>query len=189
MGKLDVSRRGFLKASIMAGVSVTIAPIGSRAFAALFEERNLTPAQADAATGQPKFRLDGVAKVTGAKVFARDIRAADMPHWPNQQSHAFILRTTLADRIYTGFDLALLGDELKPDRIVTAEDLARDGLAFPAFYGDDALLPPGKTPALSRAGRRDPDLSRLRALPVRERRTAVPRRSHPLRRANRPART
>ena len=37
MGKLDVSRRGFLKASIMAGVSVTIAPIGSRAFAALFE--------------------------------------------------------------------------------------------------------------------------------------------------------
>jgi CO/xanthine dehydrogenase Mo-binding subunit len=147
MGKLDVSRRGFLKASIMAGVSVTIAPIGSRAFAALFEERNLTPAQADAATGQPKFRLDGVAKVTGAKVFARDIRAADMPHWPNQQSHAFILRTTLADRIYTGFDLALLGDELKPDRIVTAEDLARDGLAFPAFYGDDALLPPGKTPA------------------------------------------
>ena len=40
MGKLDVSRRGFLKASVMAGVSVTIAPIGSRAFAALFEENN-----------------------------------------------------------------------------------------------------------------------------------------------------
>jgi hypothetical protein len=24
----------------------------------------------------------------GAKVFARDIRARDMPHWPQQQSHA-----------------------------------------------------------------------------------------------------
>ena len=30
---------------------------------------------------------------------------------------------------------------------MTAEDLARDGLAFPAFYGDDMLLPSGKTPA------------------------------------------
>ncbi len=30
---------------------------------------------------------------------------------------------------------------------MTAEDLERDGLAFPAFYGDDMLLPTGKTPA------------------------------------------
>src|SRR5204862_2554862 len=63
------------------------------------------------------------------------------------QAHAFILRTTQADRTYEGFDLTLLGDELKPDKVVTADDLARDGLAFPAFYGDDMLLPPGKTPA------------------------------------------
>lgn len=41
----------------------------------------------------------------------------------------------------------MLGDDLQPDRLVTAEDLARDGLAFPAFYGDDMLLPIGKTPA------------------------------------------
>ena len=98
----------------------------------MFEEQN--PDARSSGTPRPvsaKFRIDGIAKVTGAKVFARDIRAADMPHWPNQQSHAFILRTTLADRIYKGFDLALLGDELQPDRIVTAADLARDGLAFP----------------------------------------------------------
>jgi CO/xanthine dehydrogenase Mo-binding subunit len=147
MGKLDVSRRGFLKASAMAGLTVIIAPIGSRAFAALFEEKILTPLQWDAASGRASFRVDGIAKVTGAKVFARDMRAADMPHWPKQQSHAFMLRVTQADRVYQGFDLALLGDELKPDRIVTADDLARDGLAFPAFYGEDMLLPPGKTPA------------------------------------------
>src|SRR3984885_9450919 len=147
MGKLDLSRRSFLKASVIAGVSVYIAPIGSRAFAALFEEKILTPVQWDAANGQAKFRIDGIAKVTGAKVFARDIRAADMPHWPAQQAHAFILRTTQADRLYEGFDLTLLGGELKPDRVVTADDLTRDGLIFPAFYGDDMLLPPGKTPA------------------------------------------
>lgn len=142
-----LSRRGFLKASMLAGVAVYVAPIGSRAFAALFEEKLLTPVKWDAATGAPRFRIDGIAKVTGSKVFARDIRATDMPHWPQQQAHALILRATQADRLYEGFDLTLLGDELKPDRIVTAEDLARDGLAFPAFYGDDMLLPVGKTPA------------------------------------------
>lgn len=83
----------------------------------------------------------------GQKVFARDIRAVDMPHWPQKQAHAFILRVTKADRLSEGVDLSLLGDDLQPDRLVTAEDLARDGLAFPAFYGDDMLLPSGKTPA------------------------------------------
>ncbi|WP_250492498.1 molybdopterin cofactor-binding domain-containing protein [Caballeronia sp. GAWG1-1] len=147
MGKLDLSRRGFLKAAALAGVSVFVAPLGSRAFAALFEEKILTPVQWDATNGSAKFRIDGMAKVTGAKVFARDIRAADMPHWPQQQSHALILRVTRADCLYEGFDLSVLGDALKPDRVVTAEDLARDKLAFPAFYGDDMFLPAGKTPA------------------------------------------
>jgi hypothetical protein len=58
-----------------------------------------------------------------------------------------VLRTTKADRTYTGFDLSLLDDDLKPDRVVMAADLTRDGLAFPAFYGEDMLLPEGKTPA------------------------------------------
>ncbi|AOJ28648.1 xanthine dehydrogenase family protein molybdopterin-binding subunit [Burkholderia seminalis] len=142
-----LSRRGFLKASVLAGVAVYVAPLGSRAFAALFEEKLLTPVKWDSVTGIPQFRIDGIAKVTGAKVFARDVRAADMPHWPQQQSHALILRVTQADRAYEGFDLSLLGDDLKPDRVVTADDLARDGVAFPAFYGDDMLLPAGKTPA------------------------------------------
>ena len=65
MGKLDLSRRSFLKASVLAGVSVYIAPMGSRAFAALFEDKILTPVQWDAANGQAKFRIYGIAKVTG----------------------------------------------------------------------------------------------------------------------------
>ncbi|WP_423459156.1 xanthine dehydrogenase family protein molybdopterin-binding subunit [Ottowia sp. VDI28] len=147
MPNLPMSRRALLKSSVIAGISVYIAPLGSQAFAALFEEKILRPVQVDPKTGAPRFRVDGMAKVTGEKVFARDVRARDMPHWPQQQSHAFILRATQADRLYQGFDLGLLGEELKPDRVVTAEDLARDGVAFPAFYGEDMLLPPGKTPA------------------------------------------
>ncbi|MDE1182569.1 molybdopterin cofactor-binding domain-containing protein [Paraburkholderia sp.] len=147
MGRLDLSRRSFLKTSVLAGISVTIAPLGSRAFAALFEEKILTPVQWDAARGDARFRIDGIAKVTGAKVFARDVRATDMPHWPQHQAHALMLRATRADSRYEGLDLSRLGTDLQPDRIVTADDLARDRLAFPAFFGDDMLLPRGKTPA------------------------------------------
>lgn len=147
MSNFNPSRRRFLKHSVIAGVTVYLAPLHSKAYAALFEEKILQSPNWDPKTKKVKFRIDGKAKAMGQKVFARDIRAVDMPHWPQNQAHAFMLRTTSADKIFTGIDLSLLGDDLKPDRIVTADDLARDGLAFPAFYGDDMLLPTGKTPA------------------------------------------
>lgn len=147
MSNFNPSRRRFIKGAVIAGVSVYLAPLYSRAYAALFEQKILQSPNWDAQTKRIRYRIDGRSKVMGQKVFARDIRAVDMPHWPQQQAHAFILRATKADRLFTGIDLSLLGDDLQPDRIVTAEDLERDGLAFPAFYGDDMLLPTGKTPA------------------------------------------
>src|ERR1700704_4024508 len=141
------SRRQVLRASVIGGVAVYLAPLGSGAFASLFEEQLLTRPDWNSRDGALKYRIDATSKVTGEKVFARDIRARDMPHWPQQQSHALVLRATLADRSYAGFDLAVLGTDLPPDRVVTAADLVRDGLAFPDFYGEDMLLPEGKTPA------------------------------------------
>jgi len=144
---LGLTRRGLLKAGAVAGLNVWLAPLYSDAYAALFEQKHLTPIAWNGADGSVRFRIDGTAKVVGDKVFAYDIRARDMPHWPQQQSHALLLRAAFADRPFTGIDLSVLGDALKPDRVVTAQDLANDGLAFPAFYGDDMLLPEGKTPA------------------------------------------
>jgi CO/xanthine dehydrogenase Mo-binding subunit len=136
-----LSRRRLLVGS----VAVYVAPLGSRAYAALFDERLLTAPAVD--NGALKYRVDGRAKVTGGKVFARDIRARDLPHWPQQQAHALVLRVTMADRLYAGVDLSMLGADLKPDRVVTAAELARDSVAFPDFYGTDMLLPEGKTAA------------------------------------------
>src|SRR5262249_43715488 len=145
MNLLRPSRREVMRASVIGGIAVYLAPLGSRAFAALFEDQLLTrPAWND---GVLKYRVDGTSKVPGGKVLARDIRARDMPDWPQQQSHALVLRVTMADRGYAGFDLSALGPDLAPDRVVTAADLARDGLTFPDFYGEDILLPEGKTPA------------------------------------------
>jgi CO/xanthine dehydrogenase Mo-binding subunit len=141
------SRRKFIKFAVISGVGVWLAPLHGDALSALFEDNILTPVKPDGAAGPARFRIDGTAKVTGKKVFAYDVRARDMPHWPQAQSHAFFVRATRTDRLFTGLDLALLAPDLKPDRIVTAEDLARDGLRFPDFYGDDMLLPAGKQAA------------------------------------------
>ncbi|HJU39803.1 MAG TPA: molybdopterin cofactor-binding domain-containing protein [Tahibacter sp.] len=139
-------RRRFLKHSLVAGIAVTIVPPGA-ALAALFERENLRPAPWNAQTGRLRHRVDATAKACGDKLFAYDLRARNLPGWPKDQAHAMLLRVTRADRVYAGFDLSVLGEELKPDRIVTAADLDKDGLKFPAFYGDDMLLPEGKTPA------------------------------------------
>jgi len=141
------SRRSFLKVGALAGVAVYVAPLGSKAFSALFEEKLLTPINWDGKDGSVKWRIDGMSKVTGGKVFSFDIRARDLPHWPDQQAHALLLRATRADRSYEGFDLSVLGEELKPDRVVTAADLVRDGVKLPGFFGDDMLLPQGRIPA------------------------------------------
>jgi CO/xanthine dehydrogenase Mo-binding subunit len=141
------SRRQLLRTSVIGGIAVYLAPLGSGAFASLLEEQLLTRPDWDGRDGALKFRIDATSKVTGEKVFARDVRARDMPHWPQQQSHALVLRATSADRSYAGFDLSMLGAELTPDRVVTAADLLRDSLTFPDFYGEDVLLPEGNTPA------------------------------------------
>ncbi|MDR5860904.1 xanthine dehydrogenase family protein molybdopterin-binding subunit [Halomonas eurihalina] len=140
-----LSRRAFLKGSAT-GIGITVAPLGSRAFAALFEPRVTAARDQWASPSGAHFRIDAISKVSGAKVFARDIRARDMPGWPQQQSHAMLLKATRADRTYQGFDLSLLDDGLQPDRIVTSADLEQDGVGFPESHGPDPLLPEGKTP-------------------------------------------
>lgn len=143
-----ISRRGFLKYMTIAGVTIYLAPLHSKAYAALFNEKVLETPNWDPKTKTIRHRTDAMAKITGDKVFAIDIRSRDLPHWPQEQAHAFILRATEANRDYQGFDLSLLKEKgLMPDRIVTSEDLAQDDIAFTPFYGDDPLLPKGKKAA------------------------------------------
>src|SRR5204863_1439565 len=91
-------------------------------------------------------RIDGVAKVTGTKLYASDFRAADLPGWPATTSHAILVRAPDATHVYTGMDLARLSGALKPSVVVTAEDLAKIGTRVPEFYEGDLFCPVGKTP-------------------------------------------
>src|SRR5215216_563497 len=140
------SRREFLNWVSAGGITLSLSRLGS-AEEAPFTTRETLPGRqywnpADAGIG----RIDGVAKVTGAKLYASDFRAADLPGWPANTSHAMLVRAADATHIYTGIDLTRLNGAAKPSAVVTAADLAQIGTRVPKFYAGDLFCPVGKTP-------------------------------------------
>jgi CO/xanthine dehydrogenase Mo-binding subunit len=137
-----VGRRAFLQASLVAGIAVVVRPLGVAAqwpSGAPRDDWRQTPAA-------PARRIDGLPKVTGAKLYVADFRAADMAGWPRHTAHAMLLKTTDATHVFEGIDLAALDRGLAPDRVVLAEDLAVAGITVPRFYAGDLICPHGKTP-------------------------------------------
>ncbi|WP_372801363.1 twin-arginine translocation signal domain-containing protein, partial [Paracoccus seriniphilus] len=147
MPHLDISRRSFLAAAAALGVTAAVRPLG-QAQAAMMP----SPVGQDSgwfANGQLRYRRDGMAKVTGSKVFAIDIRARDLEGWPDEQSYGLTLHVPRADRIYLGLDLSMLEPDLAPDVLLDAARLKADGVEMPdsAFYGD-FFLPEGQVPPM-----------------------------------------
>src|ERR1700716_4081832 len=140
------SRREFVKWVTASGIALSLSrleaadPAGFPARANLPGRGNFNPAANGAGL------IDGVAKVTGAKLYASDFRAADLPGWPAATSHAILVRAPDATHVYTDMDLARLGEALKPSVVVTAEELAKIGLRVPEFYTGDLFCSVGKTP-------------------------------------------
>lgn len=143
----SVSRRGFLKQCVIGGIAVYSAPLlfGSDKFKE-YTSKKLMQSDWKGDLVKPKFRFDAIAKVTGEKIYGRDYRAKDIDGWPSNQSYAFILRVTKANRIYEGIDLSLLSSENKPSVVITSETLKKDKLDFPSYFGKGMLLEKGKVP-------------------------------------------
>lgn len=140
------SRREFVKSVTASGIALCLSRLGW-AEEPGFETRETLPGRGrwnPAATGAG--RIDGVVKVTGAKLYASDFRAADLPGWPADTSHAMLIRAPDATHVYTGMDLARLSGALKPAAVVTAAELAQAGTRVPEFYAGDLFCPLGKTP-------------------------------------------
>src|SRR5947209_13593294 len=140
------SRREFVKWVTASGIALSLSRLGSAqgagfpARASLPGRENWNPAAGGAG------RIDGVAKVTGAKLYASDFRAADLPGWPATTSHAMLIRAPDATHVYLGMDLARLGGAMKPSVVVTSADLDRIGTRVPQFYAGDLFCPLGRTP-------------------------------------------
>src|SRR5881275_905426 len=105
---MRTSRREFVKLLTASGITLSLSPLAA-AEEPGFDARETLPGRQGwnpAATGVG--RIDGVAKVTGAKLYASDFRAADLPGWPAATSHALLVRAPDATHVYTGMDLARL---------------------------------------------------------------------------------
>jgi hypothetical protein len=99
---MRLSRRDFVKSITASGIALSVSPLAI-AEVPSFAARETLPGQQGwnpAATGAG--RIDGVAKVTGAKLYASDFRAADLPNWPRATSHAMLLRAADATHVYDG---------------------------------------------------------------------------------------
>jgi CO/xanthine dehydrogenase Mo-binding subunit len=141
-----ISRRGFVTSAVASGIAVSFSRLTVAAEPS-FDLRETLPGRQrwnPAATGMG--RIDGVAKATGSKLYASDFRAADMPGWPTETSHAILVRAPDATHVYTGMDLSRLTGAAKPSVVVTAADLAKAGTRVPEFYAGDLLCPVGRTP-------------------------------------------
>src|SRR6202140_3281161 len=140
------SRREFVKWVKASGIALSVSRLGAIE-ATGFPPRATLPGRGNwnpAANGAG--RIDGVAKVTGAKLYASDFRAVDLPGWPANTSHAILIRAPDATHVYTGMDLARLSGAMKPSVVVTAADLEKIGTRVPEFYAGDLFCPIGKTP-------------------------------------------
>src|SRR6267142_407164 len=140
------SRRELLNWVSAGGIALSLSRLGAAEAAGLPPRASL-PGRANwnpAANGAG--RVDGTAKVTGAKLYASDYRAADLPGWPVTTAHAILVRAPDATHVYAGLDLARLTGALKPSVVVTAANLARIGTRVPQFFTGDLFCPVGRTP-------------------------------------------
>jgi CO/xanthine dehydrogenase Mo-binding subunit len=94
-------------------------------------------------------RIDGLPKVLGEKVYARDMRASDLAGWPPDTHHALLVRAGVADRSVTFDSGAVNRLPTPPLRTVTAADLAAEVIRPATEKGSFAsswFVPDGDTP-------------------------------------------
>src|ERR1700678_795956 len=100
------SRREFVKWVTASGISLSLSRLGTAQEASFPARASLPGPQHWNPAANGAGRIDGVAKVTGAKLYASDFRAVDLPGWPATTSHAILVRAPAANHVYTGMGLA-----------------------------------------------------------------------------------
>ena len=98
--------------------------------------------------GQAKWRIDGMHKVLGKKIYARDFHAADMAKegWPATEQFLFALRCNRNNQIVTGYRLDMLPPELQPSVVIDATVLAAKNVATPSHMDRPFFASIGKAP-------------------------------------------
>lgn len=142
------SRRQVLFGAGAAGILLAMRPLSVEAAFKAHETMPIAPGwNGGDMEGPPRYRIDGYAKVTGAKLYARDFRASDMEGWPDETRHALLVMATKADHTFEGLDLTKLSPDQQPDKVITAEDLTSASIAAEGFFKTDLFCAKGQTPS------------------------------------------
>ncbi len=116
-----LTRRRFLKTSTgVITVSVLGIPLGCTNAQARAQSWSPTP-------GKASQRIEGVTKVTGGKIYARDYNSRDLSDqygWPQTQWYAMYLRAMTTTRVFLDVDLTALPPEARPVKVVYGNNLA-----------------------------------------------------------------
>lgn len=145
-----LTRREFLKASAAAGTAGLLVSTLDLGRWPVSQAATMNPPEGwSGGPGQARYRIDGLAKVTGQKIYARDFQPIDLPDWPTKYRHALVVCAPFVDRIFEGLDLDQLPKEFRPVITITAADLARDaiGIAEEDYPEGEYLVPAGKPPS------------------------------------------
>ncbi|MGI8853251.1 MAG: twin-arginine translocation signal domain-containing protein [Methyloceanibacter sp.] len=145
-----LTRREFLKASAAAGTAGLLVSILDFGGWPVSHAATMNPPGGwNGGPGLARYRIDGLAKVTGQKIYARDFQPIDLPNWPTKYQHALVVCAPFVDHIFDGLDLDQLPKELQPIVTITAADLARDsiGIAEEDYPEGEYLVPAGKPPS------------------------------------------
>ncbi|WP_153101154.1 xanthine dehydrogenase family protein molybdopterin-binding subunit [Paraburkholderia hayleyella] len=128
---IPVTRRTFLK--VVGSGAVVVISISNLPAAILNASMQIEPDNGPAWAPEPgkaRWRIDGMPKVTGQKIYARDFKARDFAGWPKQENWLYALRCAHVDRTYEGYNLSMLPRELQPIAIVDNDALRARNIAL-----------------------------------------------------------
>lgn len=117
---VPVTRRTFLKlagSGALVAISITHLPALALGAAGQADDDAAGPGWAPV-PGKARWRIDGIPKVTGQKIYARDFKSRDFIGWPQQENWLYALRCDRVDAVYEGYDLGVLPAELRPIAVV-----------------------------------------------------------------------
>ena len=132
MKAFSATRRTFLKV-LTSGATITIAVNSLPALAAL--PKNATASSPDLmpawgpVPGKARWRIDGMPKVLGQKIYARDFSAKDFVSddpakaWPQNEHWLYAVRCGRFDQAVLGYDLSMLPKNLQPVVVIDAKAL------------------------------------------------------------------
>ncbi len=126
---LNINRRNFIK-TLACGTVVTLSfkGLSVNILSASENSRDSTHPAWAPIPGKANWRIDGMAKVLGKKIFARDYRARDIDGWPNTERYLYPIRADRNNQVITSYDLSVLPPELSPMVVIDSEVIARDNI-------------------------------------------------------------